>query len=265
MMHADTSSRLQQQIRACRDPIQIMSHIVLGYPSLEENRLVMDQMVAAGVHVIELQIPFSEPIADGPVIAYANQESLRRGFRVEEGLNFIAESVRRYPIPILIMTYVNILMARGVESFIQQSATMGVRGLIVPDLPLEEAGSAMEWCRLHGKGGLDWIHLFTPTSGMDRLEALGRHASGMVYCVARRGVTGQRTDFDPALMDFLNRCRAATTVPLALGFGVRSHTDVQQLIGKVELAVVGTAAIEVHLSQGVEAVGRFFSGLKQAV
>ncbi|MBF0109900.1 MAG: tryptophan synthase subunit alpha [Magnetococcales bacterium] len=261
-MTAAAPSFLEECIRSRSDPIQIMSHLVLGYPSLEENRKVMDQMVAAGVHVIELQIPFSEPIADGPVIAHANQESLKGGFRVAEGLKLIAESVRRYPIPILIMTYLNILLARGMESFIKEAAAMGVRGLIVPDLPFDEAGPAMEWCRIHGKGTLDWIHLFTPTTPGNRLETLGRHASGLVYCVARRGVTGQHTEFDPRLMDFLGRCRRATGVPLALGFGVRATADVQSLIGKVELAVVGSAAIEIHRAQGAEAVGRFFAGLK---
>ncbi|HIJ83757.1 MAG TPA: tryptophan synthase subunit alpha, partial [Magnetococcales bacterium] len=172
------------------------------------------------------------------------------------------ESCRRYPIPILIMTYANILMARGTEAFIQRAAGMGVRGLIVPDLPLEEAGGAMEWCQSYGRGGLDWIRLFTPTSPDSRLQTLGREACGLVYCVARRGVTGQRTEFDPTLMEFLNRCRAATHAPLALGFGVRSRADVQSLAGKVEIAVVGTAAIEIHLTQGAEAVGRFFAGLK---
>lgn len=262
MMKVSSPSLLEQHIRTNPDPIKIMSHLVLGYPSLEENRLVMDRMVAAGVHIIELQIPFSEPIADGPIIARANQESLKRGFRVEDGLNFIAESVRLYPIPIVIMTYVNILMAQGMEKFIQRAAAMGVRGLIVPDLPLEEAGEAMGWCHSYGHGGLDWIRLFTPTTPDSRLELLGRDSSGLVYCVARRGVTGQHTAFDPTLMGFLHRCRKCTRAPLALGFGVRSREDVQSLVGKVEIAVVGTAAIEIHLAQGADAVGQFFSGLK---
>lgn len=262
MMKAPSPSLLEKHIRTGSDPIKIMSHLVLGYPSLEENRLVMDRMAAAGVHIIELQIPFSEPIADGPIIARANQESLKRGFRVEDGLNFIAESVARYPIPIIIMTYVNILMAQGMESFIQRAAGMGVRGLIVPDLPLEEAEDAMGWCQGYGRGGLDWIRLFTPTTPDARLALLGREASGLVYCVARRGVTGQHTAFDPSLMELLNRCRRATRVPLALGFGVRSREDVQSLVGKVEIAVVGTAAIEIHLAQGADAVGQFFAGLK---
>ncbi|MBF0421603.1 MAG: tryptophan synthase subunit alpha [Magnetococcales bacterium] len=260
-MNTVFSSSLETRIRNKADSMQIMSHLVLGYPSLEENRLVMDRMVDAGVHMIELQIPFSEPIADGPIIARANQESIERGFRVEEGLRFIAESVLRYPIPILIMTYTNIIMARGMEAFIKHVADMGVQGLIVPDLPLEEAGPALHWCRHYGQGHLDWIRLFTPTTPDARLHLLGREASGLVYCVARRGVTGQRTQFDPALMEFLTRCRAATHVPLALGFGVRSRDDIVSLQGQVEIAVVGTAAIEIHVAQGADAVGQFFAGL----
>ncbi|MBF0414686.1 MAG: tryptophan synthase subunit alpha [Magnetococcales bacterium] len=261
-MHAVTPSLLETCIRNSPDPILLMSHLVLGYPSLEENRKVMDAMVAAGVPIIELQIPFSEPIADGPVIARANQESLANGFRVETGLNFIAESVQRYPIPIIIMTYTNILMAQGMDAFIQRAAAMGVRGLIVPDLPLEEAGEAIQSCQSHGNNQLDWIRLFTPTTPDSRLELLGQGASGLVYCVARRGVTGRHTEFDPQVMAFIKRCRSATRTPLALGFGVRSREDVQSLRGKVEIAVVGTAAIEIHLSRGAEAVGSFFAGLR---
>ncbi len=244
--------------------VLLMSHWVLGYPSLAANRAIIDQMVANGVDLMELQIPFSEPIADGPIIAHANQAALDNGFRVADGLAFIEETVRRHPIPFLIMTYYNILMAYGVENFIREAARLGVRGLIIPDLPPQEAEQAMAWCRHWGKGadGLAWIHLLTPTSSDTRLRTIGALANGFCYCVARKGVTGKQTRFDDSLNHFLDRCRQATTLPLAVGFGVKNAMDVRQLTGQAEIAVVGSAAIEVYQTHGVEAVGRFFAGLR---
>ncbi|MBF0153617.1 MAG: tryptophan synthase subunit alpha [Magnetococcales bacterium] len=262
-----SSSRLEGRIRAAlarrqragSAPILLMSHLVLGYPSLEENRRVIEVMVAQGVDLIELQIPFSEPIADGPVIAMANQAALDRGFRVKEGLAFLGEMTRCHAIPFLLMTYFNILHARGVESFIRETAALGGEGLIVPDLPLEEAVSAMALCR---EVGVDWIQLMTPTTPDGRLADIGAAAMGFCYCVARKGVTGRQTTFDSTMDGFLGRCRVATSVPLALGFGVKSGDDVRNLVGKADIAVVGTAALEAHRTGGVEATGRFFAGLR---
>lgn len=248
-------------------PILLMSHWVLGYPSLQENHQIIEQMVNNGVDLMELQIPFSEPIADGPVIARANQAALEKGFRVVDGMAFIAETVRQHNIPFLIMTYYNILLAYGVEAFIREAARIGVRGLIIPDLPPQEAEQAMAWCQHWGEEyhGLDWIQLMTPTSGDARLQTIGQLASGFCYCVARKGVTGKKTAFDHGLQHFLQRCRQATAVPLAVGFGVKSAADVQHLRGMADIAVVGSAAIEVHQQRGVEAVGTFFAELRHPV
>ncbi|MEO5341264.1 MAG: tryptophan synthase subunit alpha [Magnetococcus sp. MYC-9] len=263
------ASTLRQRLaarraEAGREVPLLMSHWVLGYPSLEANASIIEQMVAHGVDLMELQIPFSEPMADGPVIARANQAALDAGFRVADGLAFIEQTVRRHPIPFLIMTYYNILLAYGVEAFIREAARMGVRGLIIPDLPPEEASQAMAWCRQGGAAGrgLAWIHLMTPTSSEDRLATIGRLASGFCYCVARKGVTGAQTRFDQGLQQFLRRCRDATSVPLAVGFGVKNAGDVHQLAGMAEIAVVGSAAIECYQQEGVEGVGRFFAALR---
>ncbi|MBF0342575.1 MAG: tryptophan synthase subunit alpha [Magnetococcales bacterium] len=253
--------RLAQRAERQATPILLMSHLVLGHPSLEENRLVIDAMADAGVELMELQIPFSEPIADGPIIAQANQSALDGGFRVADGLAFVADCVQRHPdVAFLIMTYGNILLACGVERFIQRAADLGVRGLIIPDWPPQEADLPMSLCRSHQ--GLDWIQLFTPTSTDERLAFIGARASGFCYCVARKGVTGSSTAFDNDLTRFLDRCRRTTATPLAVGFGVRSPEDIRSLTGQAEVAVVGTAALEIHARQGAEAVGTFFRGLR---
>ncbi|MBF0357179.1 MAG: tryptophan synthase subunit alpha [Magnetococcales bacterium] len=253
---------MEKMIRSTKKPILLMSHLVLGYPGIEENRQVIAEMVAGGVDLMELQIPFSEPIADGPMIAKANQDALDNGFKVRAGLDFVAEAVKAHKIPFLIMTYYNILMAYGVEEFIKEAARIGVKGLIIPDLPPQEATEAIAFCQKYGQGELDWIQLMTPTSSDARLAEIGKNASGFVYCVARKGVTGKKTDFGDDLAKFIKRCRAATNLPLAVGFGVKSAADVSQLSELAEIAVVGTAAIKIHEEQGAKAVGEFFKGLR---
>ncbi len=252
-------TRLHARGEAGKQPILLMSHLVLGYPSLAENAKVIDAMVAAGVDVMELQIPFTEPYADGPVIAAANQKAIDGGIRVDEALDFLARTTRRHKIPFLVMTYYNIMLARGVTRFVEEVAQSGGRGLIIPDLPLEEAGEALKACKKHH---LAWVQLMTPTCPDERLTELGEVASGFCYCVARKGVTGKQTQFGQELKDYLTRCKAATPTPLAVGFGVSSAEDVAFLTGRAEIAVVGTASIKIHERDGAEAVGRFFARLR---
>ncbi|MBF0125154.1 MAG: tryptophan synthase subunit alpha [Magnetococcales bacterium] len=251
--------RLLQQQQPSRPAILLMSHLVLGYPSLEDNRRVIAAMVAAGVDLIELQIPFSEPIADGPVIAHANQQALERGFRLGDGLALIAEMIDQYRVPFLIMSYANILEVYGQQAFIDRAAAIGVRGLIVPDLPIEESAVARQHCR---DNSLAWIALLAPNSSEQRLKSITDQGQGFCYCVARKGVTGQKSQFGEAVNAFIGRCRRATTQPLAVGFGVRQPSDIQQLRGIADIAVVGSAAIEVHQQSGLEAIHPFFTALR---
>jgi tryptophan synthase alpha chain len=239
--------------------ILLMTHLVLGYPSLEANRRVVAAMVRAGVDLIELQIPFSEPVADGPVIARACQESIARGTKVADCLAFAAAVTRTHPVPFLFMTYYNIVFRRGEEAFLAEARRAGVKGMIVPDLPPEEGES---YLRLARRAGLDPVQTFAPTSTPERMHELEAASDGFVYCIARRGVTGAATRFDAGLEAYLSRCRAATDLPLAVGFGISSREDVAFLTGKAEIAVIGTATIRLVDEQGPEAVGPFLAGLR---
>ncbi|MEJ2201068.1 MAG: tryptophan synthase subunit alpha [Desulfuromonadaceae bacterium] len=239
--------------------ILLMTHIVIGYPSLEASYRIVREMVEAGVELMELQIPFSEPIADGPVILRANQEALATGISVEQCLDFAEKVSREFNIPFLVMTYYNILFKYGVEQFAEALAKRGLQGAIVPDLPPEEA---TEYLRAMAANGLDPIFIFAPNSSVERLQRIAGHARGFVYCVARKGVTGAQTDFSRELSAYLERCHQATDLPLALGFGVGSKADVEFLKGKVDVAVIGSQAIRILDSDGVEAVGTFIRGLR---
>jgi len=239
--------------------ILLMTHIVIGYPSFDASLRVVEHMVDAGVDLMELQIPFSEPIADGPVILHANQQSLLGGSTVERCLEFAEEVTRRFDIPFVLMTYYNILFKFGVADFARRMADAGVAGAIVPDLPPEEAGEYLAAVQSHG---LAPVFIFSPNTSDERMRMIADRAQGFIYCVARKGVTGAETSFSDSFSAYLARCRAATELPLALGFGVKGPADVDFLRGQVDIAVVGTETLRVIDEQGVEAVPAFIEGLR---
>ena len=254
-LQQDLQQRLQDK------PILLMTHLVLGYPSLEINREVIRKMAENGVDCIELQIPFSEPMADGPVILKASQDALAGGIRVEDSFVFAEEMVREFPqVNFLFMTYYNIVFCYGLEKFINRSAEIGIKGFIIPDLPPEEGG---EYLRLAADNDMAAIMFFTPTSTDERMIEVAGQGSGFIYCVARRGVTGEHTEMDENLAGYLERCRRATELPLAVGFGISSRKDVAMLEAKADMAVIGTATIKLVDREGVDAVGPFIRALAE--
>ena len=240
--------------RLAEKKILLMTHIVIGYPSLEASLEIVRSMVEAGVDLMELQIPFSEPIADGPVILKANQQALANGVTVEQCLDFGRAVARQFPIPFLYMTYYNILFKHGVERFADDMHAGGLQGAIVPDLPPEEA---TEYLGAMARHDLSPIFIYSPTTSDSRMSTIARVADGFVYCVARKGVTGDQTEFSRQIGEYLGRCRAATRLPLALGFGVKDKADVDFLAGKADIAVIGSQTLRVVENQGIEAMGRF--------
>jgi tryptophan synthase alpha chain len=245
--------------RLTRKPVLLMTHLVLGYPSLAVNHEVIRQMAENGVDCIELQIPFSEPMADGPVILKANQEALAAGIKVRDCLAFAAEMAREFPqVNFLFMTYYNVVFRFGLEEFIRQAAETGMKGFIIPDLPPEEGS---EYLRSAKEQGLAAVMFFTPTSTDERMREVASQGGGFIYCVARKGVTGERTDMDSNLAEYLSRCRKATDLPLAVGFGIASREDVAMLEGRADMAVIGTATIKLVDREGAAAVGPFIRSL----
>ena len=239
--------------------ILLMTHLVLGYPSFEVNRQVIKQMVENGVDLIELQIPFSEPVADGPVILKANQDALLHNTKVKECLDFAAEITGQYDIPFLFMTYYNILFKYGVADFVNKAKDINIQGFIIPDLPPEEGAEYLESMK---SCGLSPVQIYAPTSTEERMRYLADNGAGFIYCVARRGVTGTKTDFDAGFNEYLARCHASTDLPLAVGFGIRDRDDVAYLTGKAEIAVIGSETIRLVDEKGAAAVGPFIAGLR---
>ncbi len=239
--------------------ILLMTHIVMGYPNFEYSYEIVKSMVEAGVDLMELQIPFSEPIADGPVILRANQTALSNGTTVKKCLEFAKDAARLYPIPFLIMTYYNILFQFGPERFVASMAQNNIQGAIVPDLPPEEGKIYLDAMNDHQCAP---VFIFSPTTPTERMRHIASFSKGLIYCVARKGVTGADTAFSEELQSYLHRCRQATGLPLAVGFGVKDKKDVDFLTGKADIAVIGTQTIRLVENEGLESVKPFIRGLR---
>jgi tryptophan synthase alpha chain len=244
--------------RQQKKELLLMTHIVVGYPSFTQSWALARAMVDAGVDVMELQIPFSEPIADGPVIAGANQQALAHGSTVEKCFEFAAQLTEQFDIPFLFMSYYNILFKHGVSSFTQRMQRVGVAGAIVPDLPPEEGEEYLSAMR---EQHLSPVFIVAPTTSDERMKYLAERARGMVYCVSRKGVTGTKTALSNDLEGYLARCRGALALPLAVGFGIQQRADVDFLRGKADIAVVGSETLRVFERGGVSAVSEFLKSL----
>lgn len=227
--------------------VLLMTHLIAGYPSLEENWRMLEIMGEVGVDLVELQMPFSEPVADGPIFARANQRALEKGISLAQYFDLMQRSTRQFTFPHLMMGYYNTAFRLGHTAYCDALVERGAVGYILPDLPVEEGE---ELFALSRQRQLHPIQLMTPTNTDARLASIGQHAAGFVYVVARRGVTGSKTEIDQGVFAFIERCRKATDVPLALGFGLSSGADLQRLQGTVEIGIVGSQLLRVWEEDG---------------
>jgi tryptophan synthase alpha chain len=252
-----------QRLRA-RGEKALIAYIMAGDPSLHETERLVLELEQAGADIIELGVPFSDPIADGPVIQKAAERALRSGTSLRRILEGVASLRTSTQIPIVLMAYYNTIHALGEETFCRQAAAAGVDGLIVPDMPPEEdamlAASACE-------GGPVIIYLAAPTSTASRLRQVARRSQGFIYYVSLTGITGAKlTDMDGVRRNVM-KIRNMTPVPVAVGFGIATPRDVAQVAGLADGVIVGSAIvrqIEQHRDdpQMVERVGEFVRLLK---
>lgn len=244
-------------LRGRKKPV-LMTHMVLGHPSFEDNLRMLDAMSDAGAGIVELQFPFSEPIADGPVFVRANQASLERGTKVADCFSFMEKARRRFDAPLLMMGYYNTVFRMGEEAFCGRLKDAGGCGFILADLPAE-LGKELDGHA--AKHDLAHIQIITPNTTPERRREIAALGSGFLYCVARKGVTGKRTDFGAGIRAYLDELRAVTALPLAVGFGVRCKEDVSALEGRADIVITGTAALEAYEKGGAPALAAFLKGL----
>jgi tryptophan synthase alpha chain len=234
--------------KVSKDRIGLIGHVVADYPSKDAARAMIRNMVDAGVSVIEIQIPFSEPAADGPVFMAANHDALQNGVTVNDAFALMHEVTLSYPqTDFVFMTYLNIVYKAGYAAFVKRAADAGARGMIVPDLPLEYVAQLDQEITLHG---LDNIRLVAPNTTPERLARICKSARGFVYAVARSGVTGGATAVSSQLSNYTDKIYSLTPTPVGLGFGIRSPEDVKGLIGVADYAIIGTAALQAWQSGG---------------
>ncbi len=235
--------RLQQK------KILLMTHAVVGYPSLQANWDMLETMQEAGVDLVELQFPFTEPSADGELFVKANQEALKNGIRRDDYFAFMQKATEAFDFPIFMMSYYNPVFVMGHRTICEQLKESGSSGYILPDLPVEEYGDLFTYSKA---AELHPILLCAPTNTQQRLQEIALKGSGFLYCVARKGVTGAKTDIGQNVDRFLARCRKVSELPIALGFGLSHGTDIQNLHGKAEIAIVGSALLRSWLEKGKE-------------
>jgi tryptophan synthase alpha chain len=237
---------------------------MLGFPERDSVLELAPALEAAGADLFELGIPFSDPLADGATIQRASEKALANGVRLQDCLSTIASlRARGVQVPIVPMGYYNPFLQYGLERFTSEAAAAGADGLIIPDLPPEEAAEVQAACQA---AGLDLICFVAPTTPDNRIAEIVRVASGFLYCVALTGVTGARRELWEGLPDFLQRVRHHTDLPLVVGFGISSARHVQQVSRYAEGAIVASALIntidQLPAAQQVEGAATFVRGLR---
>ncbi|MDW7982019.1 MAG: tryptophan synthase subunit alpha [Thermomicrobium sp.] len=234
---ADAFSRLR-----ARSELGVIPYLTIGYPDRESALELVPALVRGGACAVELGIPFSDPLADGATIQRASQVALQHGVTVRYCLETAARLRERgVDVPLVFMGYFNPLLQYGLERFVSACVEVGVDGVIVPDLPPVESDELHTLCRAAGR---DLIFMVAPTSTDRHLRAVAERASGFIYCVSLTGVTGARERLPEELPVFLQRVRAVTELPLALGFGISRPEHVAQARGLVDAVVVGSALLD---------------------
>ncbi|HET7419940.1 MAG TPA: tryptophan synthase subunit alpha [Candidatus Dormibacteraeota bacterium] len=238
-MKVSESSRLETALRAS-DDLKLVAYIMAGHPSAKRSIDVGKRLAGAGVAAIEIGIPHSDPLADGPVIQKAGQEALEHGMTAGGALE-VAQAVAAEGVPVVLMTYINPVLAYDPRKFAAEAAQAGVSGVIVPDMPIEEAEPVAGWLRA---AALDTVFMVAPTTPPDRIGAVCNHSSGFVYCVTVTGITGVRKELPSGMPELIAEVRKRTQLPVAAGFGISRQEHLKTLRGKLDAAVVGSAIVD---------------------
>jgi len=218
----------------------LVPYLTAGYPDQATFVRLLEAATRAGCEIIEVGIPFSDPVADGPVIQATSEAALRAGMTADRAIDISATHAARSGCDIVIMSYINPLLPRGIASFAARAADAGLSGVILPDVPFEEAGPARTILAEHG---LDLIDLVAPTSGTDRIAAIAGTARGFLYLVSLTGVTGGTLDTSGGVLDFVRDVKQRTSTPCYVGFGVSSPDQAAALGREADGVIVGSALL----------------------
>lgn len=241
-----------------------IAFITCGDPDLATTAEVVKEAVRNGADLIELGIPFSDPTAEGPVIQGANIRALKGGVTTDKIFDFVRELRKEVTVPMVFMTYANVVFSYGSEKFIATCRKIGMDGLILPDVPFEEKEEFQSVC---DKYDIDFISLIAPTSE-NRIAMIAKEAKGFLYIVSSLGVTGTRTEIKTDLSAIVDVVRQNTDVPCAIGFGISTPEQAKKMAGLSDGAIVGSAIIKILEKYGTEApkyVGEYVKSMKDAI
>jgi tryptophan synthase alpha chain len=238
--------------------------ITAGDTSIEVTEQLVYEMETAGADLIELGIPFSDPTAEGPVIQAANIRALSGGVTTDKVFEMVESIRKKSQVPLVFMTYANVVFSYGIERFVKRSAEVGMDGLILPDIPYEEKEEFDEVCR---KYGLDLVSLIAPTSH-DRIRMVAKEAQGFVYCVSSLGVTGTRSEITTDVDAMVKLVKEVSDIPVAVGFGISNPETAKKMAEVSDGAIVGSAIVKLCAKYGedcVGPVGDFVREMKMAI
>jgi tryptophan synthase alpha chain len=221
-----------------------IAFITAGDPDYETSLAAADAVIRGGADILEMGLPFSDPIADGPVIQQAGQRSLKAGMNTDRFFKFARELRERHAIPLVCMTYYNLVFHRGLDAFTSECRKCGIDGLIIPDLPAEESRPLLNACR---KNGIHLLFMAAPTTTDKRLKTIAKASKGFLYVVSVRGITGVRKDVSQDVKPLVKRIRRLNkTIPLAVGFGISTPEHVKAVLeAGADAAIVGSALVRV--------------------
>ena len=225
--------------------------ITCGDPDLATTEAAVTEAVKNGAALVELGIPFSDPTAEGPVIQGANIRALRGGVDTDKIFGLVRRLRESVTVPLVFMTYANVVFSYGTERFLSECAEVGIDGLILPDVPYEEKEDFAPYCRRYG---VEWISLIAPTSA-DRIGMIAREAEGFIYLVSSLGVTGMRSDISTDLASIVSIIRQSTDIPVAIGFGISNPAQAQKMAALADGVIVGSAVVRLLEKYGTEAAG----------
>lgn len=235
-----------------------------GDPDLETTEKLIYAVDKAGADLIEIGVPFSDPIAEGPVIQEANERALANGCTTDKLFDMIARARKNTEIPIVYLTYINPIYAYGKEKFMKRCKESGVDGLIIPDLPYEEKGEFSDVCKEYG---VDMISLIAPTSH-ERISMIAKEAEGFVYCVSSMGVTGVRNEIKTDVAEMIELVKKETDIPCAVGFGISEPEQAENMAVVADGVIVGSAIVKIiaeHGKDSAQVVFEYVKKMKEAV
>lgn len=238
--------------------------VTAGYPSVDTTVEIVEVLESGGADIIEIGIPFSDPLADGPTIQHASDVALKNGITVEKVFALVKSIRSNSSIPLVLMGYINPILAYGFERFAADASAAGADGIIIPDLPVEESEL---WCRFARSRNISTIFLAAPTTSVARLQLLDEKSDGFVYCVSVTGVTGERNGLPTSLREYLKRCREVIRKnPILVGFGISTEEDVNLIAPYADGVIVGSALINLLRSNtGFKKIGEFTKKIRHAL